>query len=91
MDTYTTCMSNNTHLSERAWGCSSSDKNMDAQGKSGHIISIFHKRREQCAFTVKKFDFDNPQSNQIDDILKMLLKIVMIKFSILSNIDVKMT
>ena len=42
---------------------------MNVNCKSGHIDSFFHKRREGFAFTVEKYDFDNPEINQTVNII----------------------
>ena len=74
METYTTCKSTYNHFSKRAGYCSLNNKNMTVNSKTGHIKFCFHKRRERFAFTVKKYKFDKPRVNQIDDMLKAVIK-----------------
>ena len=47
---------------------------MNLKSKSRHVNSTFHKRRELIAFTVEKYEFDNPEINQIYFILKDVIK-----------------
>ena len=43
---------------------------MNIKSKTGHIIFKFHKRRERFVFTVKSYEFHNPEIIQIDETLK---------------------
>ena len=74
MNTYATCNLKNTHLSKRTWYCILCDKNRIVNSKSGHISSIFKKRRGRFLFTVKIYEFDNPEFNQKDNIFKHAIK-----------------
>ena len=47
---------------------------MNVETKTGHSKFYFHNRRERFAFTVKKYEFDIPEINQIDNILKDVTK-----------------
>ena len=58
MDNYTTC--------KRTWYCSLCDKDMNVNRKTGHINSIFFKRRERFDFIVEKFEFDKPETTRTD-------------------------
>ena len=71
---FTTCNSTNTHHSERTWYCSVSDKNLNVKSEIGHVSSEFHRRRERFAFTVRKYEFENLKINQVDIILKDVIK-----------------
>ena len=74
MKTYKICLPTKDHLSKRTWYCSLCDKNMNVNRETGHINSIFHKRRERFAFTAKQYEFDNPEFNQIGNMLKDVIK-----------------
>ena len=43
---------------------------MNVKSKTGHIIFNFHKRRQRFVFTVKNYEFHNPEIIQIDETLK---------------------
>ena len=72
MDNYTTRNSTNTNLGNCY--CGLCDKHMNVESKTGHINSKIHKRRERFAFTVKNYDFDILEINQVDNILKDVIK-----------------
>ena len=74
METYLTCNSTNNHLGKWTWYCNLCHKNMNVNSKTGHINSNFHKRRERFAFAVKTYEFNIPEINQIDNILKDITK-----------------
>ena len=74
MDTYTTCKSNNTHLSKTTWFGCLCYKKKNNNTNSGHINSNFHKRGERFAFTIRKNEIDNPEKNQKDNMLEGVIK-----------------
>ena len=75
METFTTCTSTKLITAlEKKHGVVVCDKNMNVKSKTGHTNSIFHKRRERFAFTVKKYEFVNPEITQIYNILQDVVK-----------------
>ena len=53
-------------MTSKTWNCCSSDTKGNLYSKTGYYGSNFSKRREGFAFTVKKHDFDSPQTTQLD-------------------------
>ena len=78
MDIYATRRSTKTYLDK--FFCRLCDTNMNVKSKTGHINGNVLRRRAQLVFTGEKYDFDNPEINQIGILLKDVIKLCKDKY-----------